>query len=424
MTPRPDPRADGDLDRRAFLRGALAAPIALPLTTALGGGGLWLPRGERRTLLVLELQGGNDGLNTVIPVDDADYARLRPTLSAVRRGAHALAPGLALHPALQRLAARLGRGDGAVVHGVGPAAPDRSHFRSRDVWYTADPSHDRVRAATTGWLGRAADLLAAAGAGMPAASLGDVEVPLLLRSRSVVVPGLARAEDHTLRAPGGGPAGEALRRLVAGDAAADTGAGRDDPDDGALAFASAMATAALQQAETLQARLQRYRPAADYPDTDLGRALQLAARLAIGGAGTRLLHTAHGGFDTHAQQLPTHDGLLRQLDRALDAFLRDLEGHDRLGDTVVLVHSEFGRRAQENLSLGTDHGAGAPVFVLGGGVRAGAHGQRPDLARLVDGDVPATTDFRAVHADLLRWLGLAPAQVIADAPLPLGLLPA
>src|SRR5262249_4363594 len=162
--------------RRAFVRSCLSAPIwasLLPGASALRRA-VWLPRGDARTLVVLELQGGNDGLNTVVPVDDAAYAQARPTLGQVRRGALPVGNGCALHGALKAVAARVGGGSAAIVHGVGYDPPDRSHFRSRDIWHVADPAHDRVRQDTTGWLGRAADWLAAKGAGLPAAALGGV----------------------------------------------------------------------------------------------------------------------------------------------------------------------------------------------------------------------------------------------------------
>ncbi|MBX3461685.1 MAG: DUF1501 domain-containing protein [Planctomycetes bacterium] len=387
-------------DRRSFLQFCGALPF-------VGRGfGAWAPLADDRVLLVLELVGGNDGLNTVIPVDDARYAALRPQLQAVRKGAHRLADGTALHPALGRLRRRLEAGGVAVRHGVGYPGPDRSHFRSRDIWHTADPGLVRVGARTTGWLGRAADLVAARSAGLGAAAVGGLEVPLLLRGRSVTVPSLRRLEDCQWLAPtAAGPIGAeaAVRDLV------DAGRG-----DGARTHAAAVARAAVRLADDLTAAMRRYRPAADYPGTALGRDLQLAARLVVAGFGTRLLHIGFAGFDTHARQLPTHAGLLAQLDAALDAFAQDLAAQGRAERVAVLVHSEFGRRAAENASQGTDHGAAAPVFVLGP-VQGGVHGPVPDLQRLDDGDVAATMDFRSVYADGLSWLGLEPEAVLGAA---------
>ncbi|MBK8101056.1 MAG: DUF1501 domain-containing protein [Planctomycetes bacterium] len=389
-------------DRRTFLRSALALPAA-PL---LGHGSRchWAPRGDDRVLLVLELAGGNDGLATVIPVDDPAYAKARPALSAVRRGSHAIVDGLALHPSLARLALRCGNGGAAAVLGVGMEKPDRSHFRSRDLWHTGDPTFVRRQHDTTGWLGRAADVLAAGGAGMPAASIGALEVPLLLSARSVTVPTFERAEDFALGVVPGVAASERQAGLAA--------LVGERLGDGPLGYAAATAAAAAKTAMELEQALRGYRSEVTYPDTALGRDLQLAARMVIAGFGTRLFHVVHGGFDTHARQLPTHAGLLAQVDAALAAFWQDLSAHAAAGRTAVLVFSEFGRRVAENASQGTDHGAAAPVFVLGEGLRGVVFGERPDLGDLEDGDVKATTDYRLVFGELLRWLGVDGKSVL------------
>jgi len=391
------------LDRRSFLRAAAALPL-LPLPFSRGS---WLPFADDRVLLVVELVGGNDGLNTVIPVDDARYAALRPKLQVVRNGALPLGDGTSLHRALGRLHRHVTAGTGAVVHGVGYPNPDRSHFRSRDIWHTADPGHQRVGTDTTGWLGRVADALLSTSSGVPAAAIGSLEVPLVLRGKRATVPSLRRVEDFQwLSATGAGDVGRgaAMRQLVSRE----TASGADD-----LATQVARtARDAVSLADDLSAALTRYRPKAEYPATSLGRELQLAARVAIAGFGVRLLHVGFAGFDTHARQLPTHEGLLAQLDEALAALLADLGGHGKADRTVVLVHSEFGRRVQENGSQGTDHGAAAPVFAFGGGVVGGVHGKPPNLGDLDDGDVKATVDFRSVYGDLLRAAGLDPAVAV------------
>jgi uncharacterized protein (DUF1501 family) len=385
------------LDRRSFLQGL----GAVPLLWSAGGLGAWAPRGDDRTLLVLELAGGNDGLNTVIPTGDANYSRLRPKLSAVQKGSHALDDGTALHPALAKLHGAVAAGHATVVHGVGYPNPDRSHFRSRDIWHVADPGHVRVTATTTGWLGRAADALATRSEGVPAAAIGGLEVPLVLKGLRVAVPSLRRVEDFQwLAAHRREPVAAAspTRRLVAGAA---PGTAAD-----LRAFVAATEQRAVQLADELERALARYSPRAEYPDSPLGRELRLCAQLVVSGFGTRLLHVAYGGFDTHARQLPTHAGLLAGLDDALAAFVADLQAHGRADSVVGLVHSEFGRRAAENASQGTDHGAAAPAFVLLGGARRGVVGTPPDLGKLDDGDPIATLDFRSVYRDLLDWLGI------------------
>ncbi len=395
------------LDRRSFLQAA----GAVPLWWTLRGGGAWVPRGDDRTLLVLELAGGNDGLNTVIPADQARYAALRPKLQAVRTGAHRLADGTMLHPSLARLHTLVTAGDATVVHGVGYATPDRSHFRSRDIWHVADPAHQRVGAATTGWLGRAADLLAAASAGVPAAAIGGLELPLALKCNRAVVPCLRRVEDFQWRSPTTRaplPAAAAVRAIPgAAGAAGAAGELRE--------FVAATARQGITLADGLANALARYAPRADYPGTLLGRDLRLCAQLVVAGFGTRLLHVAFGGFDTHARQLPAHAGLLAQLDAALAAFVQDLRAHGAHERVAVLVHSEFGRRAAENASQGTDHGAAAPAFVVLGVAPGGTVGDVPDLAQLDDGDPIAAIDFRRVYRDLLQWLGADATAVLGAA---------
>jgi uncharacterized protein (DUF1501 family) len=401
------------LSRRDFLRAATQSVVTLPLATPLL---YWGPEAVDVSLVLLELEGGNDGLNTLIPVDDAAYAKARPQLGSVRHGAHRVRDGFALHPALGQLAAAFARGEAAAVHSVGYPQPDRSHFFSRDVWHTAEVTPEGVRAARSGWLGRAADALAASsGAPVPALALGSLTLPLALRGERVVVPVLSRLEDYALHGVRGGEVAGAERE----DLRTASAAGSDDDD--LHAFVRGVAERALADADALRNALAAYRPRAEFPAGPLGEALQLASRVLVSGFGTRLLHVPFPGFDTHAQQLPTHADLLRQLDQGLAALLADLTAHGRLAHTVICVHSEFGRRVAENGSLGTDHGAAAPVFVLGGGVREGLHGRAPDLRDLDDGDVRASTDFRAVYAALLARMGLPPEQVLRQEIAPVSL---
>ncbi|MCC6671929.1 MAG: DUF1501 domain-containing protein [Planctomycetes bacterium] len=392
-------------------RDLLFSLAALPLARAADPLLRWVPWGDERCLVVLELEGGNDGLNTVIPLDDGLYVRARPALSAVRRGASAVAGGHGLHAALHRLVPWFRDGFATAVQGVGYPRPDRSHFRSRDIWHAADPALQRVSATTSGWLGRAADQLAAQGAPLPGLAIGSMAMPLCVVGRRVVVPTLERIEEYALPAAEG-EAGRA-RRASLGEVLAVPQA------EGPAAAIAEIARSAVASGERLGSALARYSAMAEYPATALGRRLQLVAQVVVSGFGTRLLHLVQGGYDTHARQLPTHEALLRELGDALAAFLADLRGHGALARTAVLVHSEFGRRVAENQSLGTDHGAAAPVFVCGAGVRAPLLGSPPRLDRLDDGDLHADVDFRSVYAALLARTGIAVEGVIGDVPAPL-----
>jgi uncharacterized protein (DUF1501 family) len=388
------------LSRREVLQSAIALPFVR-----------WLPGGDDLAIVVLELEGGNDGLNTLIPLQDASYRRARPELGAVRNGAHPIGDGYGLHPALAGLADLVQRGELALVHGVGYPRPDRSHFRSRDIWHVADPDYQRQTAATTGWLGRAADWLAERGAAVPGVGIGLAQLPLLLQGRQVVVPVLQRLEDYQLLVdPAGGS--EAARRaalleLVEGTA--------EDTRGGDLArFLGEVAHTACAGAERLRRALQRYQPQAEYPDGALARDLNLVARMVVAGFGTRLFHVVLGGFDTHARQLPAHDALLRQLSSALTAFATDLRAQRALARTVVIVYSEFGRRLAQNQSLGTDHGVAGPVLLLGGGVKGGQHGRPPSLLDLDDGDLKPTCDFRELYGAVLRRCRIDPVAVLGQ----------
>lgn len=403
---------DMSLTRRDLLRAVPAAAL-LPSWDDLVAGAVRaaarvVAGGDDLALVVLELQGGNDGLGTLVPLDPGDgYARARPTLSQARRTALPVGGGYGLHASLEPLHQLLQRRHAAVVHGVGYPDPDRSHFLSRDIWHVADPEHRRTTAATTGWLGRAADLLAARGAAVPSVSVGSLEVPLCLHAQRVVVPSIERLADYELVVdPAGGRQNE--RREGVAEIVREAGHGAS----GAQAWINDVAVQALAQASRMREALQRYTPKADYPEGELGRHLQLLARMITSGFGTRLYHIGYGGFDTHAGQAAVQAGLLRQLAAALRALVDDLCAHGAFARTVILVHSEFGRRVAENRSLGTDHGAASCAFLLGEGLRAKVLGEAPSLTDLDDGDLRMTCDFRGLYAAVLRRIGVDPAAVL------------
>jgi len=383
--------------RRQFLIDGLRVSAAVSLASSLG---LAARRGRtgERVLVVLQLSGGNDGLNTVVPFHQDDYFRLRPTISLAKGGLHRLDDEHGLHPELGGLGELFSEGRVAVVHGVGYPNPDRSHFRSMEIWHTGDPEHP---AGDVGWMGRLSDEIVGDRPGSLAAlHVGSGDLPLALWARDAFAPSVVGDDAFRLE-------GEE-RFLVRREALLAGGSGGDE-----LAFLRSAARTTYDAARRMERAAERD-TALEYPGYGLARRLRLVAKLVTGGFDTRLFHLELGGFDTHARQAPAHADLLRELSASLTAFQRDLEAAGVADRVVTLVFSEFGRRAQENGSRGTDHGVGAPVLLVGSPVRGGLFGTPPDVTHLVDGDVPSTTDFRSIYGLLERnWLGLTPSSALA-----------
>jgi uncharacterized protein (DUF1501 family) len=346
------------------------------------------PERDRRVLVVIQMDGGNDGLNTVVPFKDPEYAKLRPRLRLPAKELHKVNDAVGLHPALRDFAKLLEKGQLAVVPGVGYPNPNRSHFRSMAIWHSArlDPEEH----GGLGWVGRALDG-APPPAGSPAALLvGPDAPPVALRGRRSAAAALDRAEDFALSAG------------VAPGAAAGAAEGGDD-------------LAAFVRRNTLDAYATAARLAdaaggkdgEPYPSGRLAERLKLVARLIKAGLGTRVYYAVQPGYDTHATQAVPHYNLLNELAGAVRAFLGDLAAA-KLDDRVaVLAFSEFGRQIKENASSGTDHGTAGPVFLAGPAVRAGLAGTMPSLTDLEGGEPKSTADFRRVYAAALEdWLGL------------------
>lgn len=383
------------LSRRRFVVGGLAVTAF----GALGPVGLAHGSGSRRDardpiLVVVQLTGGNDGLNTLIPLAQDAWYRARPTLSRVAKGSHSLGDDQALHPAMGALAERFADGELTCLHAVGYPNPDRSHFRSMDVWHTASLDQDGSVARGHGWLARAAERIVAHGGSTPAMlHVGGGALPLSLLGARGPAPSVQSLDQ--LRPPGGEHADaiyDALYRArgAAGEVAFLRDAARDAVDLGRRLDASSRAPLV-----------------ADWPGDPFARDLALVARLVRSDLGARIFQVELDGFDTHRGQVPIHADLLGRLSNGLAAFQAELTAAGRERDVLTFVFSEFGRRVRENASEGTDHGAGAPAFVLGPRAIGGFVGTQPDLDRPVDGDVPHGIDFRSIYTALERdWMGL------------------
>lgn len=385
------------LSRRRFLQGASALgaaaavgactgdesedPAADPATTTTAP-----TPGNDGTLVIVTLYGGNDGLNTVAPVNDPIYQSLRGTLALDPSTTHDIGEGFALHPALNGCKALWDADRLAVVHGVGFDDLDRSHSHCMDVWQAGNDE-----APTSGWIGRWLD--AVGKDPLDAISIGR-GLPLLAR-------GSRRSAAVIPVGPFELPGDPHLQDLLAA---------MTDPDGGRSTFGDLVASSTAD----LLAVASRVTPiVAAQPLTDsLAARFDSIATLMEADLPTRVYATDLGGFDTHSAQQGTHEALLSELDTALTAFL------DRAGErpVTVLVYSEFGRRLEPNASDGTDHGK-AGAALLAGNVRPGHHGDPPPLDRLVDGDLATTVDYRSIYAGLLEGvLGIESGDVLDRPP--------
>jgi uncharacterized protein (DUF1501 family) len=368
-----------------------------------------------RVLVVLQLTGGNDGLNTVVPFSDENYRRLRPTLQLADAKLHKLDDRVGLHPELDGLKKLFDSGRAAVVQSVGYPNPNRSHFESMAIWHTAPDDRQllqgRVAIPGGGWLARAINArMSPVGpsADVHALRVGTGEIPFAMLGCRVPVPSLADLSQLKHR-KGLLDSQAALAQVDAWQALRSSAT---NPLLQAAARSRLAVRATAQQIERISSRLP---DDADYPENDLAQRFRLIARLIRGGFGTSIYYTEEDGFDTHSEQLNRHAGVLRNVGGALRAFVQDVAKHVPSRPVLVLVFSEFGRRLAENASQGTDHGTAAPVLLAGSGLLPGVYGPYPDLAHLVDGDPVFAIDFRQVYATVLEnWLRVPSAPVLGQ----------
>jgi uncharacterized protein (DUF1501 family) len=390
------------LSRRDFLcRSALVAlapTVPLFLARSLRAAG---PQRDGRVLIVVQLEGGNDGINTVVPFKDDGYLKNRKVLRLPEKRLLKIDENTALHPALGDAMKLLESRRLTIVQGVGYPNPSRSHERSMAVWQTArfDPEEHKG----SGWLGRALDSNAA-----PSLFVGTTALPIALRGRRSAASVLSRLEEFHLQRDA-----VAVRAMASVPVAGDLPRGADATP---LAFLQRSFLDAYTTCDRLAEVAHVQDGGANYPPSRLATRLQLIARLFKTNFAARVYYTSQGGYDTHAGQLPTHDNLLRELGGALRAFLDDLAS-SRLAERVaVLVFSEFGRQVRENAGAGTDHGTAAPVFLAGAGVRSGLLGAAPNLLDLVGNAPKMTVDFRRVYATILDdWLDLSSKEALGGA---------
>jgi uncharacterized protein (DUF1501 family) len=389
--------------RREFLARGLygiglssAMPIFLSRTsaalTAQALQGTSVEKYPNRILVVVELSGGNDGLNTVVPHGDPAYYRARPKIGIPENEVIKLSNGFGLHPSMVGFERLYKDGLLGVVHGCGYDHPSLSHFSSMGFWHTGVPNGGEP----LGWLGRLAD---------------EVYSP----SKKNVIVNIGNSQSLAVRSGHHSP-------LVFDDPARFRREGTDEEKkvlagmslpkttgNASLEFLTSLAANATESSDFVRQASASYQTTVDYGiGGGIGANLQRVAALIKAGMPTRLYYVTYAGnsFDTHVQQADLHSRLLMYTADAIRGFMEDVKRLGRGDDVAMMVFTEFGRRVEENGSLGTDHGTATPMFVVGKGVKGGLHGQHPSLTDLDDGNMKMTTDFRRVYATMIKeWLG-------------------
>ena len=366
-------------------------------------------------LVVLQLAGGNDGLNTLVPYGDDAYHKARPRLGKKDKEIIKLDDYLGLNSSMPYLGSLFKDGGLGIVQGVGYPNPNRSHFVSTSIWETADTSNHSA----TGWLGRYFD---------NACPGADPTVGISFNKTQPESFGALKNPGVCLNTPdlyrwihGGGEQAQAEEFFA--DLNKPSEPDDDQPVDGGsiampaggkvggvkgednLAFLERVALDARVSSKKILELASKHKTTVPYEGTPIARNLNLVSRMIAGGMPTRVYYVSHGGFDTHNQQANSHDRLLGQLDSALKSFFTDLKQQGNDKRVVLMTFSEFGRRVSENASAGTDHGKASCMFVAGPAVKAGIFGKRPSLTELNEGDITHTVDFRSVYGTLLTdWL--------------------
>ncbi len=347
---------------------------------------------EQRILVVVEMAGGNDGLNCVVPAKDPAYRSSRPKLAINAKDTRSVTDEIGLHPAMRGMSDLLEQGRFAIVQGVGYDKPNRSHFDSMDIWHTCQRKNETR---TDGWIGR---YLQSIGLSQDPTGLhlGNDKQPFALMSRDVRVPSIQSLEQFRLDGSGRPEFVDAISDL--------SGQTREEGND-LLGFVQTSTASAIRASRRMESAGAAYKPSRPYPQTPLGKKFQTVAKLIASGLQTKVFYLRIDGFDTHANQPDAHAGLLRQVSDAVATFVDDMVAIGQAERVLTMCFSEFGRRVAENASDGTDHGTAGPILLAGTKIKPGLIGKHPSLTDLADGDLKYHTDFRQVYAAVLQdWL--------------------
>jgi len=345
---------------------------------------------EGRKIIVVQLSGGNDGLNTIVPYRNDVYYRMRPVIGLKPDRLLTINDELAFNNALEGFKNIYDNGGMCILNNVGYPNPDRSHFRSMDIWQTASNSDEVL---TNGWIGRYLDANCAQ---CDKASMAiEVDDMLSLALKGDRVKGMAVKDPQRLFSSSTEPYFKSMSQSKAGT-------------NESLDYLVNIMTETIDNAQYIYQRSKIYKSTIEYPNTSIGKDIKTIAELIISGIDTKIFYISHGSFDTHVNEIDQQGRLLRELGDAVAALVKDLKINNRFNDVMLMTFSEFGRRVAENASGGTDHGTANNVFVVGGSLhQKGIYNKAPDLTFLQDGDLKHDIDFRQVYNTLLtNWMGV------------------
>ncbi|MFN8353392.1 MAG: DUF1501 domain-containing protein [Spirosomataceae bacterium] len=381
------------LSRKEFLQRSLLATAGTMLIPnflkAYERNRLGMSQTTDKTVVIVQLSGGNDGLNTVVPYQNDLYYQARPRIGIAKDKVLRLTDEIGLNPALEKLRSLYDDGMVTIVNNVGYPNPDRSHFRSMDIWHTASEATEYLN---SGWIGRFLDAQCA-GACTPYNAL-EVDDTLSLALKGEKVKGIALLNPQKLYQE---TQGKFMANL--------TQVKHEDNDSVHYLYKTLSET--VSSAEYIYNKAKVQRSTANYPaNNELGQRLRTVAELITSGVSSNVYYVSLSGFDTHVNQLPQQERLLKQYAEAMQAFVADLKANGKMDKVLIMTFSEFGRRVKQNASGGTDHGTANNVFLIGGNIKnSKVFNEAPNLTNLDDGDLKYSVDFRNLYATILnKWL--------------------
>jgi uncharacterized protein (DUF1501 family) len=351
---------------------------------------------EGRKMIVVQLTGGNDGLNTVVPYCDDVYYRLRPKIGLKTDSLLTINDELAFNKALEGFKNIYDDGGMCILNNVGYPNPDRSHFRSMDIWQTASNSDEVL---TNGWIGRYLDAKCPQ---CDKASMAiEVDDMLSLALKGEKVKGMAVKDPQRLFSSATEPYFKSMAK-------------QRDGNNESLDYLVKTMTETMDNAQYIYQKSKIYKSTVEYPNTTIGKDMKTIGGLIISGIDTKVFYVSHGSFDTHVNEIDQQGRLLRELGDAVAALVKDLKMNNRFNDVMLMTFSEFGRRVAENASGGTDHGTANNVFIMGGALhQKGVYNPAPNLTLLQDGDLTHEIDFRQVYTTLLsNWMGVDGEKIL------------